>query len=91
MKEEINIFEGIENKITFQQVYSKSFKCVYQLQLYPFDTQLCTVEMEIRELERSTVDLEPENVFMESETLLVQYIISHWSLSFRNSSTFTSN
>ena len=91
VKEEINIFEGIENKITFQQVYSKSFKCVYQLQLYPFDTQLCTVEMEIRELERSTVDLEPENVFMESETLLVQYIISHWSLSLRNSSTFTSN
>ena len=90
VKEEINIFEGIENKITFQQVYSKSFKCVYQLQLYPFDTQLCTVEMEIRELERSTVDLEPENVFMESETLLVQYIISHWSLSLRNSSTFTS-
>ena len=39
VKEEINIFEGIENKITFQQVYSKSFKCVYQLQLYPFDTQ----------------------------------------------------
>ena len=38
--EEINIFEGIENKITFQQVYSKTFKCVYKLQLYPFDTQV---------------------------------------------------
>ena len=38
--EEINIFEGHNNIITFQQVYSKSFKCVYQLQLYPFDTQV---------------------------------------------------
>ena len=38
--EEINIFEGAENRITFQQVYSKTFKCVYQLQLYPFDTQV---------------------------------------------------
>ena len=38
--EEINIFEGIHNKITFQQVYSKTFKCVYKLQLYPFDTQV---------------------------------------------------
>ena len=37
--EEINIFEGSDNKITFQQVYAKEFKCVYQLQLYPFDTQ----------------------------------------------------
>ena len=38
--EEINIFEGDENRITFQQVYDKELKCVYQLQLYPFDTQV---------------------------------------------------
>lgn len=38
--EEINIFEGQKNIITFQQTYSKTFKCVYQLQLYPFDTQV---------------------------------------------------
>ena len=37
--EEINIIEGSDNKITFQQVYAKEFKCVYLLQLYPFDTQ----------------------------------------------------
>ena len=46
--------------------------------------------MEIRDLERSTVNLEPENVFMESETVLVQYIISNWSLNLRNLSIFTS-
>ena len=38
--EEINIFEGVDNRITFQQVYDKELKCVYQLQLYPFDTQV---------------------------------------------------
>ena len=38
--EEINIFAGGENKITFQQVYSKAFLCQYELQLYPFDTQV---------------------------------------------------
>ena len=37
---EINIFSGSENRITFQQVYSKYFKCDYLLQLYPFDTQV---------------------------------------------------
>ena len=30
--EEVNIFEGRENSITFQQVYSKTFKCEYELQ-----------------------------------------------------------
>ena len=28
------------NRITFEQVYTKTFKCTYQLQLYPFDTQV---------------------------------------------------
>ena len=105
--EEINIFEGADNKITFQQVYDKELKCVYQLQLYPFDSQvglgrnirtiseshlkittvqLCTVDMEIRELERETINLVPELVFMESDTVLVQYIISSWSLQYRNNS-----
>ena len=40
--------------------------------------------MEIRELERSTVNLVPEMVFMESDTILVQYILSDWSLQLRS-------
>ena len=38
--EEINIFLGGENSLTFQQVYTKTFKCEYQLHMYPFDTQV---------------------------------------------------
>ena len=38
--EEINIFDGKFNRITFEQVYTKTFKCTYQLQLYPFDRQV---------------------------------------------------
>ena len=44
--------------------------------------------MEIRELERSTISLVPELVFMESDTVLVQYIISSWSLQYRNDSEY---
>ena len=44
--------------------------------------------MEIRELERKTISLVPELVFMESDTVLVQYIISSWSLQFRNASEY---
>ena len=38
--EEINIFEGKSNRIMFEQIYTKEFKCVYELHLYPFDTQV---------------------------------------------------
>ena len=38
--EEINIFDGASNRITFEQVYTKTFKCVYKLHIYPFDRQV---------------------------------------------------
>ena len=38
--DEINIFSGKDNRITFQQVFTKVFECEYELQLYPFDTQV---------------------------------------------------
>ena len=38
--EEINIFDGSSNRITFEQVYTKTFKCVYKLHIYPFDRQV---------------------------------------------------
>ena len=43
--EEINIFDGMFNRITFEQVYTKTFKCTYQLHLYPFDRQVTMVTM----------------------------------------------
>ena len=38
--DEIEIFRGSENKLTMNQTDSKRFHCTYQLQKYPFDTQV---------------------------------------------------
>ena len=38
--DEIEIFEGGQNKIKMQQVYTIQFQCKYDLQYYPFDTQV---------------------------------------------------
>ena len=89
--EEINIFEGEFNKITFEQVYSKTLKCTYQLQLYPFDTQVsrkfklknihyqvCTINLIVRNLELEVMTITPKQLAMESETLLTQYVITNW-------------
>ena len=38
--DEMEIFEGRENRITMVQTYSKKFHCTYLLQNYPFDTQV---------------------------------------------------
>merc|ERR1719219_1087250 len=63
-----------------------TFKCTYQLQLYPFDTQVCTVNLIVRLLETSVMELTPNNLMMESETVLTQYIITNWTLTYKNAS-----
>ena len=41
--DEAEIFEGAEHKLTMEQMYTWEFQCKYQLQRYPFDTQVqCT-------------------------------------------------
>ena len=41
---EIEIFKGTENSLVMVQSYTHKFQCVYQLEKYPFDTQVnqCT-------------------------------------------------
>ena len=42
--DEVEIFEGRENRITMVQTYSKKFHCTYLLHNYPFDTQVIILE-----------------------------------------------
>ena len=38
--DEAEIFKGDENKLTMNQTYTLEFQCKYELQPYPFDTQV---------------------------------------------------
>ena len=38
--DEIEIFKGEENSLSMVQSYTHEFQCVYQLEKYPFDTQV---------------------------------------------------
>ena len=38
--EEIELFKGEENSLIMTQSYTHEFQCVYQLERYPFDTQV---------------------------------------------------
>ena len=38
--DEIEIFEGKDNRLSMYQTYTKRFQCQYHLQRYPFDTQV---------------------------------------------------
>ena len=38
--DEMELFDGRDNKITLNQTYSKKFHCTYLLHYFPFDTQV---------------------------------------------------
>ena len=84
--EEEYIFLGNENKITFEMTYSKIFGCEYQLSMYPFDTQRCTMDMTVKKLEREVLKLDPKSVQMLGQVMLTQYVIKSWELAYRNTS-----
>ena len=82
--EEINIFAGNENRLTFEMTYTKIFRCEYQLTMYPFDTQTCRVVMVVRKLERQLIALMPKKIQMVGKVLLTQYIVKSWEMKYIN-------
>ena len=47
------------------------------------------MDLELRDLERASINLIPKIVMMESKTVLTQYIISKWSLEYKTESNIT--
>ena len=52
----------------------------------PLDLQVCAVNLMVRKLEISVMEITPHIIAMESETVLTQYIITNWTLDYKNAS-----
>ena len=51
--DEAEIFEGSENSLRMEQMYTHAFQCVFKLSKYPFDTQ---VSVDISQFTNSCYD-----------------------------------
>ena len=84
--DETNIFAGAENGLTMRQTYNHRFQCNYILSRYPFDTQVCTIKMNVPTLDLETVKLIPKGLVMEqAEEMTIFHIIDR-QLVYRNTS-----
>ena len=50
--------------------------------LTPFDTQVCTINLQVGEYERKIIEIMPESILMESDTLLTKFLLTHWKLEY---------
>ena len=66
--------------LTMDQTQSKKFHCIYRLQFYPFDSQICTVDFQLERFTQRSVKLVASSIEMLSATELTQYTIKTWTL-----------
>ena len=80
--DEVEAFRGDQNSLVMKQVYTKTFRCQYDFQLYPFDTQTCTIRMDASADDLSVVKLTPHKLAMNETLDMTLFKITSWSLEF---------
>ena len=78
MNEDIEVFTGSDNSITISRVYSIQFYCEYQMAWYPFDQQVCHVEMLMDGVLYNYADLLSGNLDFSGPKELTQYFIKNF-------------
>ena len=84
--DEREIFKGSENRLIMSQTYTHEFQCVYGLSNYPFDKQICNIDIGTSDLDRSTLRLFPKKLWMEQERDMALFYMNQWELDFWNKS-----
>ena len=78
--EDIEVYSGEENEITFSQVYSIKFDCEYQMAWYPFDIQTCSMEMVFDGVLDNYADLLAGKLQFSGERELTQYYVRSFQI-----------
>ena len=78
--EDIEVYSGEENEITFSHVYSIKFDCEYQMAWYPFDIQTCSMDMVFDGVLDNYADLLTGKLQFSGERELTQYYVRSFQI-----------
>ena len=82
--DEREIFEGLENTLTMEQTYTHQFQCSFELEQYPFDRQTCSIDMTTTKLDRHTMMIRPDKLWMEQSKDMILFHMDSWKLDYKN-------
>ena len=80
VNEDIEVYSGSENGITISRVYSIRFYCEYQMAWYPFDQQVCTIQMVMDGVLDNYADLVPGHLHFSGPKELTQYYVKTFQI-----------
>ena len=87
INEDIEVYSGAENGITISRVYSIQFYCEYQMAWYPFDQQVCDVEMLMDGVLDNYADLIPGELEFSGPKEFTQYFTKNFVIKKRKIQT----
>ena len=78
--DETRSYKGHENPMIFKRSYFKTFQCQYDMSLYPFDTQKCSIIMEAPLSDQGFINLMAGDLNLLLKLDMMQYTIIKWEL-----------
>ena len=73
---EANIFKGNENELNYSREYQENFHCSFDLHYYPFDSQTCTITIDIPDSFKGQMKLIPTQTSNAGVKDLDQFLIT---------------
>ena len=78
VNEDIQVYKGADNEIRSNRVYEVEFICNYDMRYYPFDIQVCSMDLVVDDNAAQFLTLKPgQIVFSGQETFSQYYVLSY--------------
>ena len=85
--DEGKLFKGSENYLLYERSYMKTFVCEFNMEMYPFDTQRCIIDLRVKPKDESFIDLIVGDLALERNNELMQYMIIKYEMQNKRSSS----
>ena len=78
--DETKIFKGSENNLIYERSYMKTFICEFNMEMYPFDTQKCNIDLRVKPKDQNFIELVVGKIELLRTEELMQYMIIHYEI-----------
>ena len=80
VNEDILVYQGSNTELRINRVYEVEFICNYDMRNYPFDIQVCTVDLTIDDNSADFLNLLPGNISFTGRSSFSQYYVMSYTI-----------